>query len=69
MLSKLKKNLKQMMLKIGKKLRTACHYSKLTGSYKKESEYMHIDLLSIIDNSDNNLHILSLFRQRTKQLL
>ena len=28
-----------MRLKIGKKLKTASHNSKFTGSYKKESEY------------------------------
>ena len=54
-----------MKPKIGKKLRIASHNSKFTGSYKKESEYiyMHIILLSYVDNSDNNLNILSLSRQ------
>ena len=50
-----------MKQKIGKKLRTASHNSKFSGSYKKESEFnMHTILLSILDNSDNNLYILSL---------
>ena len=30
-------NWKQMMLKIGKKLKTTSHNSKFTGSFKKES--------------------------------
>ena len=58
-----------MSLKIGKKLKTAGHNSKFTGSYKKESEYMYIILLSDVDNSNDNLHILFLSRQRTNQLL
>ena len=45
-----------MRLKIGKKLRRVSHNPKFSGSYKKESENnMHIILLSIVDNSDNNL--------------
>ena len=59
-----------MRLKSGKKLRTASHNSEFIDSYnKKEGKYMHVVLLSIVDNSENNLHILSLSRQRTKQLL
>ena len=59
-----------MTLKIGKKLRTASRNTKFTGSFKKESECnLHIILLSIVDNSDINLDILSLSRQLTNQLL
>ena len=47
-----------MRLKIGTKLRTASHNSKFTRSYKQR-EWIYAYYF-IVDNSDNNLHILSL---------
>ena len=35
---------------------------------KKESKFLHIILMSIVDNSDRNVRILSSSRQRTNQL-
>ena len=56
-----------MRLKIGKKLKTASHNSKFTDSYKKRV-YMRIILLSNVDSSHYNLHILLSSRQQTHQL-
>ena len=60
-----------MRLQIWKKLSTASNNSKFADSYKKIKQiyHIHIILLSIVNNRDNNVHILFLSQHQTSQLL
>ena len=69
MLSKFKNKLKTYEAKNRQKIKNSQPQLKIYWFLKKMGQHMYIIFLSNVDYSVNNLHILSLSRQRTIQLL